>query len=772
MFNGKKLKYVIAGIVLLGALAGCEFLMGPQEPDAGNVTIQLGSGNNGKSRTISQTVIDTLRYEVEFRGPEGLVINRSVPAGTGTINLSLALGEWTISAEAYTPEGILAGTGSRTITVVPGMSPVIINMNEAASVSAKAVTAFAITSPAAATGIIDETLHTVTIEVPHGTTVTNMIPSITHTGTSISPSPGTAQNFTGPVTYTVTAADTTTQAYTVTVNVAAINAKAITAFAITSPAAAGIINETLHTVTIDVPFGTTVTGMTTYITHTGASISPASGAAQDFSSPVTYTVTAADGTTQPYTVTVNAAASTAKAITAFTITSPAAATGIINEALHTVTIDVPLGTAINNMTTSITHTGASISPAAGSGADFSTAQTYTVTAGDTTTQAYTVTVNVAPSTAKAITGFSFASPAAAGTINEGAKTIALTVPYGTALASLTPTITITGASVSPVSGAAQNFAGPVTYTVTAADTTTQTYTVTVAFAAPGAGLQISSTAGGVTFKLRYVPATPAGGFQRDETAANKSIITNSYWMGETEVTQGLFEAVMGSGVKPSYFTTNPEDGGTDGWKKLPVERINWYHAIAFCNKLSILAGKTPVYSVSGISDWAGLAYSAIPASDDATWNAAAMNVSANGYRLPTEMEWMWAAMGATGISTGYSKAFAGSTGSNSIGDFAWYGSNASSKTHEVGKKLSNELGLYDMSGNVYEWCWDWHNDANYLEAGTLTDYTGPASGYTAKERRGEYYLSAPSTKGMVATRAYLIPSGGSSYGGFRVVCRP
>ncbi|MDD3148875.1 MAG: DUF5018 domain-containing protein, partial [Candidatus Riflebacteria bacterium] len=111
--------------------------------------------------------------------------------------------------------------------------------------------------------------------------------------------------------------------------------------------------------------------------------------------------------------------------------------------------------------------------------NFTSPVTYTVTAADSSTQAYTVTVTVAPNTAKAITAFNFASPAATGIINETAKTVALTVPYGTDVTALVPTITHTGASVSPASGIAQDFTSPVTYTVTAADSTTQAYTVTV-----------------------------------------------------------------------------------------------------------------------------------------------------------------------------------------------------------------------------------------------------------------------------------------------------
>jgi formylglycine-generating enzyme required for sulfatase activity len=132
---------------------------------------------------------------------------------------------------------------------------------------------------------------------------------------------------------------------------------------------------------------------------------------------------------------------------------------------------------------------------------------------------------------------------------------------------------------------------------------------------------------------------------------------------------------------------------------------------------------------SGI-DFSNLLFSSIPTGSDTVWNAATADWSANCYRLlPTEMEWMWAAMGA---EDDYTKPFAGSDGSNAIGEYAWYYSNSTSKTHPAGTKLPNELGLYDMSGNVFEWTWD--RSRSYPD-GTLTDYHGAASG-TARVARG------------------------------------
>ncbi len=133
------------------------------------------------------------------------------------------------------------------------------------------------------------------------------------------------------------------------------------------------------------------------------------------------------------------------------------------------------------------------------------------------------------------------------------------------------------------------------------------------------------------------------------------------------------------------------------------------------------------------------------------------------------MEWMWAAMGAdTGSpgalnTTGYTKAFAGSDGINAVGDYAWYLDNSGSKTNPVGGKLPNELSLSDMSGNVWEWCWDWY--AAY-PAGALSDYRG-GSGGNRVMRGGSWFYSA--VYATVAYRNSYYPN--SQYGniGFRVV---
>ena len=160
-----------------------------------------------------------------------------------------------------------------------------------------------------------------------------------------------------------------------------------------------------------------------------------------------------------------------KWITAFTILGRDGTIGA-----NTISLTVPFGTDRTKLTPTITTWyNKPVSPKSGVAQDFTLPVHYTVTATDGSTKIYTVTVTEAPYAAKEITAFTILD--IDGTV--GANTISLTVPFGSGLTSLTPTITITGASVSPASGVAQDFTSPVVYTVTAADGSTKTYTVTV-----------------------------------------------------------------------------------------------------------------------------------------------------------------------------------------------------------------------------------------------------------------------------------------------------
>ena len=213
----------------------------------------------------------------------------------------------------------------------------------------------------AESGTISEATYTIALSVPYGTDVTALVPAITISGASVSPASGVAENFTIPVTYTVTAADGSSQAYTVTVTILPDSAKAVTGFAFTSPSATGTISAATHTIALNVPYGTNVTALVPTITITGASVAPASGVAQDFTHSVTYTVMAADGSSQAYAVTVTILPDSAKAITGFAFTSPSA-TGTISAATHTIALNVSYGTNVTALVPTITITGASVAP--------------------------------------------------------------------------------------------------------------------------------------------------------------------------------------------------------------------------------------------------------------------------------------------------------------------------------------------------------------------------------------------------------------------------
>jgi sulfatase modifying factor 1 len=267
---------------------------------------------------------------------------------------------------------------------------------------------------------------------------------------------------------------------------------------------------------------------------------------------------------------------------------------------------------------------------------------------------------------------------------------------------------------------------------------------------------------------------PDGTFNRD--ANYTSTISSAFHMSETEITRDQFNAVMG--FDPSDTTVST--GGTD-----PVQSVNWYHALVFCNKLSKAENLTPVYTISGSTDpkdW-GTVPTTVNDPNIPTWDKVTATWTANGYRLPTEMEWMWAAMGAisdrsnsytgTGTdSTGYTKGYAGSTevgtAQVNIDQYAWISDNAGGKTHPAGTtKYGNELGLYDMSGNVWEWCWDWYDT---YPLASKTDYKGPdsapASGPFRVLRGGSWNSYA--SLATVASRYYYYPFSRDISFGFRV----
>ncbi len=226
---------------------------------------------------------------------------------------------------------------------------------------------------------------------------------------------------------------------------------------------------------------------------------------------------------------------------------------------------------------------------------------------------------------------------------------------------------------------------------------------------------VTITVGGVSFKMIKVDG---GTFTMGCTAEQDSdcyssekpahIVTLSdYYIGETEVTQALWKAVMGR---------NPSETKGDD---LPVENVSWNDCQKFLSKLNSMTGRT--------------------------------------FRLPTEAEWEYAARGGK-KSQGYKYS-----GSNNIDDVAWYDNN-SSKMHVVKDKQANELGLYDMSGNVLEWCSDWYDDYG---SSSQRDPKGPSTGSSRVLRGGSWFYFARHCR--VSVRNHLRPNSRSTWDGLRLV---
>ena len=269
---------------------------------------------------------------------------------------------------------------------------------------------------------------------------------------------------------------------------------------------------------------------------------------------------------------------------------------------------------------------------------------------------------------------------------------------------------------------------------------------------------------GIEFTMKGIAAVDAS-LGHDDYDNNKphTVSLSAYLIGETEVTQELWQAVMGN--NPSEFQGSgnlPAEGETQG--KRPVENVNWYHAIAFCNKLSIKLRLEPCYTINvgGYPvDFATLSFDQIPTGNNADWNKAELDMNKKGFRLPTEAEWEWAAKGGT------DDKWSGTNTEAELKNYAWYNSN-SDKNHEVKRKSPNGYGLYDMSGNVWEWCWDWYDDT--LPALPGADYAGLVSGSNRVVRGGCFFDNAESC--TVGLRGGINPDFRVCLLGLRLVCRP
>jgi len=293
--------------------------------------------------------------------------------------------------------------------------------------------------------------------------------------------------------------------------------------------------------------------------------------------------------------------------------------------------------------------------------------------------------------------------------------------------------------------------------ITAATTVTVSYTEGGVTRTNNFAVYVSSGGSEVTIEMEFVSAGAFWmGRNGDGSSGNvgtprQITLTQNFYIGKYEVTQKQWQDVMGS------VPTNIAQGDN-----LPVGGISWYDAVVFCNRLSMIKSLTPAYSISGSTDpdnWGN-----IPTSQNATWDAATRNANANGYQLPTSAQWEYAAKGGHSASNPY-KIY---SGSDTVGDVAWYNGNTNYEPKAVGTKAANELGIHDMSGNVREWCWNWLD--LYGTDTNTTDPVGPPSAGSYPNRiirGGRYSSSASDCRSAYAENAEL--RAGNAYDGLRVV---